>query len=272
MNLSRNILEHWQELSSHGIKLLTWILLSARQARLEASYDDLLRGLGWSRKMLQRAVLELTQKGYIRVTLATNRRSKTLVEVLIDFEEKVSSVDNGVLTDTQESPAVDKGVHGCNTATAGMDKGVHSTAVGVDTGVLSTTQESVSGVPADPSLAVPQKSKPLVPPKYLAGELSAVAREVMAYVGFSCDREYLSRGFIVLLEKFGKRRPWPRPGVLGSQVINRCLYWQRKRRSEGKNPLLYAWPAVPNFQKHTAIVRRNEREAGKAESRALAVA
>lgn len=129
---------------------------------------------------------------------------------------------------------------------------------------------SVPDFPSEPSLEVPQESKPLVPPKYLAGELNIAARQVMTYIGFSCDREHLSRGFVKIVEKQARLRPWRRPGMLASKILTRCLYWQTKLRGDGKDPRLYAWP--PGFQKYVATLRTAERLAGKAERRRQAAA
>lgn len=246
---------HKSRLTSNAAVLLMWILLSARQGRVEASYDDLACGLAWSKRTLQRAITELTQKGYIRVTLATNRRSKTLIEVCVDFEESISGVDKDVHSGKS---GVDKGVHGCNTATATVDKDVHSTTVGVDNGVLSTT-ESVPEFPSEPSSA----AKPLEIPAgcLFTGELSAVANQTLEFIGFECDRRHLSIGFVSVLDWLGKRAHPPLPGLLASRIIDRCLFQQRKRRAEKRNPALYFFP--PGLQRHRDALRKKERLAGR---------
>lgn len=187
--------------------------------------DDLARGCGWSLSTLKRAVREL----------------------------RASHILEGVKSDTDKVYRVNSD---------------HAVEVKSDTTKVYEVKPDPQLVPDFPS--EPPDSKPLefpgfeIPERCLfTDELSAVAREALAYIGFEPDRRHLSIGFIVLLEKFGKRRPWPRPGTLASQLITRCLHWQNKRKAEAKDPRLYGFP--PGFQKWRDTLRRQEREAGRLE-------
>lgn len=256
---------HKSRLTSNAAVLLVWITLSAHQGRLEASYEDLMRGLGWSRKMLQRTIADLTQRGYIRVTRATSQRSKMLIEVLIDFEES-SGVDKAVHHNAKESPVPDKDVHA---GKSGVDKAVHDYAATAD---VDKDVHGIEGsVPDVPSGATDSTPKALeIPAKYLAGELSNLARKTLAYVSFDVDPRSLTKGFVVALEKFGRRQPLPSPGRLGTQIIDACLLTQRKRAARGEDPGFFRFP--PGFQRHRDALRKKERAAGKSERQARAVA
>lgn len=124
--------------------------------------------------------------------------------------------------------------------------------------VADHSDAQVPDVPSEPSLA----AKPLESRKYLfSAELPAIARRTLEYIGFACDPKSMTRGFVSVLDWLGKRAHLPLPGLLASRIIDRCLFQQRKRRAEKKNPALYFWPA--GFQVHRDRLRKREKAAGR---------
>lgn len=117
---------------------------------------------------------------------------------------------------------------------------------------------SVPDVPDEPSSAAKPLEFPGIPAGYLfTKELSPASKDLLEFVGFALDRRCLSRGFVTIIEVQALRRPWQRPGVLASKLIERALLWQRKRAAEKRNPALYFWP--PGLQRHRDALRRQER-------------
>jgi hypothetical protein len=118
VKLRRGLREHLHRsrMSSNASTLFVWLLLSAyhsgpKRGCVETNYEDVMRGLGWYRKLLQRSIWELTRKGYVRVTPAANQHGMTIITILkFDVQEFSSAQDTGVLTkhsaqDTAEDSA-----------------------------------------------------------------------------------------------------------------------------------------------------------------------
>lgn len=235
LELSSKILEHWPHLSGNAAKLIVWLVASGtKQGCVEAkNFEDIASANGWTLKVLRGAIKELEAKLHITVERATGRHALTRIQItpsLLGSGASTTPARQGSSAEVIPSP---KGMGDTEAKITPSQMGMSE----IPTPSLLGSS-SVPDVPDEP-----QKSKLLeLPEKYLAGELSAVASQTLEYIWFQCDRRFLSIGFVTIVEKYARRRPWPRPGVLASRVIDRCLYWQRKRRNEGKNPLLYAWP------------------------------
>lgn len=227
----KELLPHLAEMSGNEVKLC--VLLHLNGGCLEESPDDLAPQFDWSLSTLKRTTRELKAKSYIEVERPEVKSEPIVIPAQVKSDPRAKSdpskVSQGVKSDPEQVPDVPPGVNN-DQRIAGPTKGFE----------------------------VPESCR-------FTDELSAASRDLLEFIGFQCDHRFLSRGFVVLLEKYGKIRPWPRPGVLASKLITRCLHWQRKRKAQGADPRLSAWPAVSNFQKHTANLRRQERLAGKAE-------
>lgn len=273
LELSRKILEHWKDLGSNAVKLLTWILLSAhysgpKRGCVEANIEDLMLGLGWSRSMVRRSLSELVSKGYVSFSGAANKLGLGTISILkFDLVEPARSTDEPSESVNPSAPLTSEPSKGRLDSTQSTSEPSRPSAkASVLTSEPSNTQESVPDVPD-----VPQKSKLLKSPrKYVAGELSDVARQTLRYLRFDSAPGSLTRGFVSVLDWLGKRAHLPLPGILATMILNRCLEQQRRRRSEGKSALLYAWPA--GFQKWRDALRRQERLEGKAQRQAKAAA
>jgi hypothetical protein len=100
VKLRRGLKEHLHRsrMSSNASTMFVWLLLSARHSgstrgSVEANYDDLMRGLGWSSSMVRRTLEELISKGYISVTPAANQHEITVIKILkFDTGEDDSAV------------------------------------------------------------------------------------------------------------------------------------------------------------------------------------
>ena len=249
MRLSAKILEHLPGLSGNGAKLLVWILLSAKQERLEANIDDVMAGLGWSRNTVKRTVKELSGKEYILFEAAANQRARGEIKILKpDIAERDSAQPESEPTRNETIGAKPKPEPG--TKSAQPENGPSSVPTTAPTGSLPPKPE-----PAKPKVAAIDKNM-------WAGELTDVVRKTLAYIRFEPDKRLLSRGFVSVLEWLGKRSHLPLPGLLVSRIIDRCLLQQRTRKAAGKDPGLYIFP--PGLQKHRDTLRRHERQAGKA--------
>lgn len=234
----KELLPHLAEMSGNEVKLYLLLQFKADMQEGPAGFDEMARWCGWSLSTLKRAIRELKAKEYI-----SQVKSDLTATAVVSAEVKPDP--NPKTVEVKSDPS----------KVYVVKSDPHSQAPGVKSDL-----ETIPDFPSEQ-----QKSKPLelLPGKYLFScELPAVAREALSYVGFQVEGS-LSRGFVVLLEKFGKLRPWPRPGMLASNLIERALHWQNKRKTEAKDPRLYAWP--PGFQKHRDRLRVAERVAGRQE-------
>ena len=97
--IRRGLLEHWPEMSVNARSLYIWLHLKAnfmepKRGWVEASFDDMAHGNGWSLKTLQRTIEELEAKPYIEVERAANQYALTRVRILkYDPEGFTSAVD-----------------------------------------------------------------------------------------------------------------------------------------------------------------------------------
>src|SRR6516165_538698 len=158
--IRRGLLEHLPELSSNAIKLYLYLHLTAywqgpKRGWVEASFDDIARGLGWSQKTLQRTMEELEAIPFVEVERAANQYDLTRIKILkYDVKEAAFAVD----------------------------KSVHSSSFGVDSGVDSGVDKSdhcaVHSKPPSPlnasDLEVPKKAVEVKKEK--KGRLDAVRR------------------------------------------------------------------------------------------------
>jgi hypothetical protein len=86
--------------------LYLWFHLKAfwqppKRGRVEASFDDMARGNGWSLKTLQRTIEELETIPFIEVERATNQYELTRIRIVkYDLEESTSALDKSVQSDT----------------------------------------------------------------------------------------------------------------------------------------------------------------------------
>lgn len=235
----KELLSHLAEMSGNAAKLCLFLNLNDREMGVD---DDLARECGWSLSTLKRAVRELRashivegfKSDHAKVCQVKSDPAPKTVEVKSD----PNSQESGVKSDPEPVPYVPPGIKDDPVEAAGARIVRPSEGFEIPAGCRFTD------------------------------ELSPASKDLLEFVGFACDRRFLSRGFIVIVEKFAKRRPWERPGMLASCIIERCLYWQRKRRAAGENPALYFFP--PGFQKWRDSLRRQERLAGKAERQARA--
>lgn len=262
MELSSKILiESWPELSGNGAKLYAWLIVSApREGCLEVSFENMARGNGWSLKTLRGAIRELERKSCITAARSTGKHVRTQIRLLHCEDQEPAPSLRG--SSAQATPSQS----GRSETEAKVTPSQKASS-----GISTPSQRGSSSVPDVPS-ELPDSAHVAgpIPPKCLAGELSDVARQTLQYLRFDCDPTSLSRGFVSVLGWMGKRAHLPLPGLLASRILDRCLFQQRKRKAEGKNPDLYLWPA--GFQKWRDSLRRAERLAGKAERQARAVA
>lgn len=291
--LHRELKEHLHRsrMSANAVTLFVWLLLSAQSGCVEAGYDDLRCALGWSYSMVRRTLDELISKGYISVAPATNQHKVTVIRILkldvVEYDSAVltdgqgnssnnSAVLSAVSISEQSKPSNQRNAAALSTDEQGGEQSNSQATVGMladEQGkTLATVPDIPPGVNDDHQEPVLQKRQPFeIPAKCLfTDELSPIARQALEFIGFECDRRFLSRGFVTILEKYGARRPWPRPGILASHIIERCLHWQGKRKVETKDPRLYSFP--PGFQKWRDLLRRQERLEGKAQRQAKAAA
>src|SRR6267154_106340 len=106
VKIRRGLLAHLPGMSSNAAKLYLWFHLKAfwqppKRGRVEASFDDMARGNGWSLKTLQRTIEELETIPFIEVERATNQYELTRIRILkYDLEEFTSALDKSVQSDT----------------------------------------------------------------------------------------------------------------------------------------------------------------------------
>ncbi len=85
VKIRRGLLAHLPGMSSNAAKLYLWFHLKAswqppKRGRVEASFDDMARGNGWSLKTLQRTIEELETMPFIEVERATNQYELTRIK------------------------------------------------------------------------------------------------------------------------------------------------------------------------------------------------
>ena len=117
VKLRRGLLAHLPDMSSNAVKLYLWLHFKAhwkpgpKRGWVEASYEDIMGSLAWTKSMVRRTVEELTQRGYIEVITAANQHQVTRIKILkYDLEECGSAVLTGEHSKPVESSAVLSGV------------------------------------------------------------------------------------------------------------------------------------------------------------------
>jgi hypothetical protein len=101
VKIRRGLLPHLTEMSSNAVKLYVWFHIRAywfgpKRGLVEASPEDIMCGLGWSKSMVRRTVKELARKGYIRVVAAVNQHQLTRIKILkYELEKSISAVSTG---------------------------------------------------------------------------------------------------------------------------------------------------------------------------------
>jgi hypothetical protein len=118
VQIRRGLLTHLRGMSGNAVKLYLWLHLSAywfgpKRGCVEVSYDGVMLGLGWYRKLVQRCIRELVQKSYIQVTRAANQHEVTTIKILrFNVGECDSGEDTSVSTKNHaEDRAEDSAQH-----------------------------------------------------------------------------------------------------------------------------------------------------------------
>jgi hypothetical protein len=302
VKLRRGLKEHLHRsrMSSNASTMFVWLLLSARHSgstrgSVEANYDDLMRGLGWSSSMVRRTLEELISKGYISVTPAANQHEITVIKILkFDTGED----DSAVLTSEHpKNSAVSTG------ALRAVFTSEQSTEQSRPYNLqsqrdLQAPKNAVEGIegkngkanavrrPIDAELRI-ASSKSFSPSERIKklkthleeaisrngsafhGEFDDDEREAFAYIRYQVpDTQKLTGGFVYsvweVYEKY-KATKLPLPGILCCKIIDHCMQEQESCKTLGSDPSDYFWPT--DFQEHRKRLMAQEQAAKKGEVR-----
>lgn len=249
---------HKSRLTSNAAVLLTWILLSGCEGRLGANIEDLMLGLGWSRSMVRRSLAELVSKGYASFCGAANKQGLGTIRILkFDLLEPIQSTSEPGTPAHRSTGEPSESAHPNAELTSEPSTGrLDSTQLTGEPGVPTELSAQSTGEPSKAYKEIPAGCR-------FSGKLSDVACQTLRYLRFDPAPWSLSRGFVNVVEWLGKRQHLPLPGILATMILDRCLFQQRKRKADGKNPSLYLFP--PGLQRHRDALRKKELEAGRKE-------
>lgn len=286
--IRRGLLEHWPEMSVNARSLYIWLHLKAnfiepKRGWVEASFDDMARGNGWSLKTLQRTIEELEAKPYIEIERAPNQYALTRVRILkYDLEEGTSALDKSdqsrmVAVDT----AVDKFDHSTDHSKPTSPQNQQDLEAPKNAKKLRNKEERLDAVrrPIDAERREPsgKSFSPLAKKRKLSRRLGLAVRnghnefdgdlDAEELVAFKATRYEvrdpapLSCGFVwtvvdVFRDYQGESLP---PGILCSKIIDRCVSEQSACKKLGTDPSEYFWPV--DFQDHRDRLRAEERRA-----------
>lgn len=295
VEVRRGLLAHLPEMSSNATKLFLWFILRAywsgsKRGLVEASFDDMAQGNGWSLKTLQRTIEELEAKPYIAVERAANQYEMTRVRILkYDVEESTSAVDKSVQSkivgvDCAVDSGVDKfdcsAVHS-NPATPQNQQDLHAPKkVEEVKEVKKGTADAVRRrVDAELHLSIKPFSKSKKLQIRLAERIKQDdgpfsdwiedarkrghehpfgpgERKAFAATGYTPDLKspFLSPDFVyTVVEVYDENVGKDlAAGNLCSKIIDRCV-----RERKGNGGAGYYWP--PDFQEHRDELRAQER-------------
>lgn len=293
VKLRRGLKEHLHRsrMSSNASTLFVWLLLSAyhsgpKRGCVEVNYEDLMLGLGWYRKLVQRTIQELTRKNYIEVTHAANQHGLGTIKILkFDVEECDSAEDTGVPTknsakDIAEDSAQVEFVPTTvlsstsisqnqqdlqapkNAVEVKKEKNGESDAVRrpFDAELRTAGRKSFSPSEKRKRLEKRLEEKARKGGNIFDGDLDAYEIAAFAATQYKIrDRKCLTDGFVyVVWDVYSDHEDDDlSAGNLCSKVIDRCMAEQESCKESGEDPSEYFWP--PDFQDHRDQLREKER-------------
>jgi hypothetical protein len=301
----RGILEHWPAMSVNARAFYIWLLLKAfwlgpKRGLVEASFDDMARGNGWSLKTLQRTIEELEAKPYIEVERAANQYGLTRIRILkYDLEQSTSAVDKSDRSSTVGPvSAVDSGVDSAavefvqsKPVSLQNQQDLHAPKKVKE--VKNEKEDELDAVrrPVDAELRITsrtsfspsEKRKKLekrLAEKILKNnnahelELDEDEREAFAYIQYKLkDPRNVTGGFVwTVFDVYDDHKDeLPSSGNLSSKIIDSLMAEQESCKKLAADPSEYYWP--PDFQDHRDRLRERERihertRAAAAEARA----
>jgi|GEM_PF-2640716 hypothetical protein len=301
--IRRGLLEHWAEMSVNARAFYIWLHLTAnwsgpKRGWVDASFEDMAGGNGWSVKTVQRTIEELEALPFIEVERATSQYRLTRIRILkYDREE----TDSAELTSEPSDSTVDKFDR---TSPEGVDRAMDR---GVDKFDRTSDRTSPPILQSQRDLQLPKKVKklrskeerltpdvrrrkdaeqhepsrksfsPSAKRKKLVARLEHAVRrngnefdgeldaeELAAFKATRYevrDPAQLSCGFVwTVVDVFRDHQGESlSPGILCSKIIDRCVSEQSACKKLGADPSEYFWPV--DFQDHRDRLRAEERRA-----------
>jgi hypothetical protein len=292
--IRRGLLEHLPVMSSNAVKLYLWFHLKAywsgpRRGYVEASFDDMAHGNGWSYNMVRRTVEELIRKGYIEVACAANQYQLTAIEILnFDLEESDSAVSTDEHTKPANNSAVSSGA--LNAVSTGERSSEHSKPGNAQSNQELEASKKAKKVkevknagnrdavrrPFDAGLRTvserfsPKKRRENLESRitekgfknetFFNEDLDEDQRAAFAATGYTPrDPQTLSDGFVNAVEViWGKYKGTDiSPGILCTKIIDCCMREQESNKKLGVPESDYYWP--PDFGDYRNRLRDQER-------------
>jgi hypothetical protein len=235
--------QNWAEMSGNASKVYTWLVANAgRRGTVENDFAKIARANGLSYSTLRRAIKELASWNIVATTPA-NQHQGTVIKV---------QVGNSALSTDERSnhPAA-----ALTDERSGNQPAVSTDERSKSSNCLETKEQRAERLAAE-----------IADGGHVAGELTDVQQKALEHLGFQCDYQHLSPGFIaaftVLYDMHGETLS---PGMFARRIITICLDEQNAVGAEGKDPARYSWP--PGFRSWRGVLRNRER----AEKHAVAV-
>lgn len=294
VKLRRGLKEHLHRsrMSSNASTLFVWLLLSAYHSGLkrgcvEANYEDLMRGLGWSYSMVRRTLDELIAKNYIGVMPAANQHEITVIKILkFEIDEGDSAVSTGEHSNDSAVSigvlsAVSTGEHSSEQSTPSnpqsqrdlqasknavevkKEKNERLDAVRrqVDAERLAVDRTVFSSFKRKKKLRERIVDKLIESGETLDRDLDDEERKAFAYVGYKPYDEprNLPSGFVFTVWDVytDYDDDLPLPGNVCSKIIDRCMSEQGRCKTLGADPSEYFYPL--DFVEHRNQLRAQER-------------
>jgi hypothetical protein len=285
--IRRGILEHWSTLSGNAAKLYIWFHLTAfwqdqKRGLVEASFDDMARGNGWSLKVLRRAIEELEAKPFIEVERAPNQHGLTRVKILKYDREEYDSAptlrgsSNEIAPSPADSlaptlqgssegrskPAISQSQHGLRAPKKSKNKRreEHDAVRRPIDAELRHASNSFSPQKRKQNLESRLLEKGLKNETLLNHNLDEDEHAAFAAIGYKPrDLRKLADGFVNAVEVMVDKHKGTEisPGNLCSKIIDYCVAQQEGCKKLGASASDYYWP--PDFQEHRDQLRAQER-------------
>jgi hypothetical protein len=229
---------------------------ASRRGTVENDFAKIAKANGLSYSTLRRAIKELAS-GNIVATTPANQHQGTIIKVLVGNSapstDERSNNPPAALTDERGNISPEPAEVSPPTITAALtdERSVNEPAAFTDERSNSSISRETKEQCAD------RLAAEIAAGGYLASELATDQMKALEYLGFQCDYQHLSPGFVAAVTVlYGMHGETLSPGKFARRIITTCLEEQRALRDSGADPSKYSWP--PGLQKWRGVLRQRE--------------
>jgi hypothetical protein len=240
---------------------------------VNASFEDIAKGIGCSTKTVQRALEELEAGGYVEVERATSQYGLTQIEITnYDPPNSAEGADTSVHTSASSELSTQDLQAPKKLRSKEYKKGTaDAVRRPVDAEHHFISRKGFPPLKKRENLTARLAEKIRKNCNGLDRKLDENEQKAFLYIRYThakgekrylnCERRHLSGGFVCVVGDIYEthKAHLPLPGNFCSKVIDRCVSEQEACRSMGMDPSEYFWP--PDFQEHRDRLRKEEASA-----------